>query len=691
MSNIRNLALLSAKGTGKTSLAEAILFNAKITKRIGRVEDGNTIMDFDQEEIDRGISLVPSICSFDYNKQRVHIVDTAGYPDFINEVKIVLRAVDNAIFLVSGVEGVKSQGVKFWRILDESDKPRIVFINSMDKELANFKEAWNSLRQSFEMSFIPICIPAVRGNKLVGVIDLIKMKFFEDKGDKSGTSTESDIPDDFTDFADDYREKLIESVAESNDELMERYLEGEELSPEEIATALRKGAADNKLCPVLSGSATSNIGVTQLMDYFGQLSAAPERNAEIKVFDKNGNETTIKTGKDDPFCATVFKTMVDQYAGKLSIFRVLSGTVKADTNITISEKDRKAKISHVFMVKGKEQKQVDCAEPGDIACVVKIDEIETKNTICDQNNVVRLPELVFPDPVLALAVVPAERGDEDKLSRGLSSMLEEDPLLKTKRDEQTKQLTVCGTGQVHLDSVVSRLKKRFQLNIQVSPPEIPYRETITKATKYVEYTHKKQSGGAGQFARVFIDMEPTQRGEGYDYVDKIFGGSIDQNFRPSVDKGIRQKMAEGILAGYPVVDVRVSLVDGKTHPVDSKDIAFQTAGREVFKKAAMMCNPILLEPVMNVEIEIPDECMGDVIGDINSRRGRVSTTEQASGATIVKAQIPLSEMLRYAPDLDSMSSGRGTFTMEPSTYEEVPKRVADEIISRYNKQKEEEV
>lgn len=690
MSRIRNAGLVSAKGTGKTSLAEAILFNAKITKRLGRIEDGNTVMDFDAEEIDRKMTLFPSVCAFNHNDFRIHIVDTAGYPDFINETKTVISILDNAIVLVGGVGGVKSQALKFWKALDEFKTPRMVFINEMDKELADFDDAWESMRKSFDGSFAPITIPAVENNKLIGVIDLVKMKFFSDKGDKSGESAESDIPANFSGAAEQYREKLIETVAESDDALTERYLEGEELKPEEISKALAESAAAGKLAPVFAGSAAQNVGVAQLMDYFALLSAAPEAKGEVKGLDKEDRETSRRINPVEPFSAIVFKTMVDQYAGKISIFRVLSGTIRPDSNIVVADKGRKSRVTNLFMLSGKTQTPAQSAEPGDIACVVKVEDLGTGNTISDPNNVFVYKPITIPDPVIALAVTPKERGDEDKLSRGLNSLLEEDPLLKTKRDEQTKQLTICGTGQIHLDTVVARLKKRFQIDIEVSTPEIPYRETITKPAKYVEYTHKKQTGGAGQFARVFIDLEPLPSGSGYEYADKIFGGVIDQSFRPSVDKGIRAKMAEGILAGYPVVDIRASLVDGKTHPVDSKDIAFQIAGREVFKKAASLCNPILLEPVMNVEIDVPDECMGDVIGDINSRRGRIVNTEQANRTTIIKVLVPLAEMLRYAPDLDAMTSGRGTYTMGLDHYEEVPKRVADEIIARYNKRKADE-
>ncbi|HOC94266.1 MAG TPA: elongation factor G [bacterium] len=686
MGVIRSVGLIAPKGTGKTSLAEAILFNAKVIKRLGRVEDGNTAMDFDQEEIDRGMTLMPSVFSFDLKGAKIHMIDTAGYPDFINETRMMTGIFDNAIFVLNGAEGVKSQSLKLWKMLNDRGMPRMIFISSMDKELADYGSVLDSISNVFGMPAAPVTMPVTKDKKLVGVVDLAKMKYYADKG--GGAVEESDIPADLADEAAEYREKLVESAAEQSDELMEKYLDSGELSPDEVEKGLRGGAAAGKICPVFAGSSTLNIGVSNLMSYLAELTAGPESAANFEAKDTDGNPVTVAVSPKEQFAGIVFKTMVDQYAGKISVFKVLTGTLKPETPITLPRVNRKARVGNLFLVNGKTQTPTDKAEPGDIVCVVKVDDLLTGETLCDPARPIIFELPAIPEPVIALAVVPKERGEEDKLSRGLGSILEEDPLLKTRRDEQTKQLTVCGSGQIHLDSVVSRLRRRFQVNVDVAPPEIPYRETVTKSAKYVEYTHKKQTGGAGQFARVFIDLEPVARGEGYEFADKIFGGVIDQNFRPSVDKGVRAKMAEGILAGYPVVDVRVSLVDGKTHPVDSKDIAFQVAGREVFKKAAMMCNPILLEPVMSVEIEAPDECMGDVIGDINSRRGRVNSTEQAAGATIIKAQVPLAEMLRYAPDLDAMTSGRGTYTMELGHYEEVPKRVADEIVAKYNKQRQ---
>lgn len=690
MSNVRNLAMISPKATGKTSLVEAILFNAKVTNRLGKVDDGNTTSDFDNEEIERKMSLLTSICSFEYKNNRIHLVDTAGYSDFFNEVKLIASVIDNGVMVISGSEGVKSQHGKPWQVMDDNNLPRMIFINEMDKDLADFERTWETLKSTFSSAvFVPITVPVKKGNALEGVIDVIAKKYCAYKNDGSGSFQVGDIPEDLADALETNRERLVEAVAETDDELMERYLEGGEISAEEVSTNLKKAAASGKIIPVFAGSAVQNVGVTQFLDYFIQYSADPEEREDFKGKDGDGNEVTRKRKAQEKFTGTVIKTVVDQYAGKTSIFRVLSGSIKAEATIEIAEIGRKAKASGLAFVCGKNQKAVDKAEPGDIVCLVKADELKTGNTICGVGETFVLDRFQIPEPVIALAVTPKERGEEDKLSRGLASVLEEDPLLKTRRDEQTKQLTLCGMGQVHLDTVVKRLKGRFQVDVVVSPPEIPYRETISKPAKYVEYTHKKQSGGSGQYARVFIDMEPNERGGGYEFIDKIFGGVIDQQYRPSVDKGIQARMAEGILAGCPVTDIKISLVDGKTHPVDSKDIAFQVAGREVFKKAFDMCAPILLEPVMDVEVEVPDECMGDVIGDVNSRRGRVANTTQANNATVIKAKVPLAEMLRYAPELDAMTSGRGTYSMELSHYEEVPKRVADDIVAKYHRSKEE--
>lgn len=690
MSNVRNLAMISPKATGKTSLVEAILFNAKATTRLGKVDDGNTTSDFDHEEIERKMSILTSICSFEYKNHRLHIVDTAGYSDFFNEVKFVSSVVDNGVMVISGAEGVKAQANKPWQVMDNNNLPRMIFINEMDKELADFEKAWGSLRSMFSSaSFAPVTVAVKNGAALEGVVDLVASKYYKYKNDGSGAFEKTDLSGPAADIAEEHREKLVEAIAEMDDTIMERYLEGGEISPEEISSNLKKGAASGKLVPVFSGSALKNIGVVQFMDYFLECSADPEERDDVKGKDASGAEVTRKRKPQEKFSAVVLKTVVDQYAGKTSIFRVASGTIKAEAPIEIADKGRKAKAAGLAFVCGKTQKAVDKAEPGDIVCLVKADELKTGESICGPGETFIIDRFSIPEPVIALAVAPKERGEEDKLSRGLSSVLEEDPLLKTRRDEQTKQLTLCGMGQVHLDTVVKRLKGRFQVDVVTSMPDIPFKETITKSAKYVEYTHKKQSGGSGQYAKVYIDMEPNERGGGYEFIDKIFGGVIDQQYRPSVDKGIQARMAEGVLAGCPVTDIKISLVDGKTHPVDSKDIAFQVAGREVFKKAFDMCGPILLEPIMEVEVEVPDECMGDVIGDINSRRGRVAGTTQASGSTIITAKAPLAELLRYAPELDAMTSGRGTYSMEISHYEEVPKRVADDIIAKYHRKKEE--
>lgn len=689
-SDVRTLGLMSPKGTGKTSLVEAMLFNAKASARLGRVQDGNTVSDNDPEEIERKMSLFPTVCSFEYAKKRMHVVDTAGYPDFMPETKQVAHAVDNILMVVSAADGVKSQAIKIWNYAGSLGSPRSVFVTEIDKDLADFDACWDSMRKMLESAFVPITVPMVEGKKVLGVIDVVKMKALSCKDDGSGACTEGDIPEGFKDFAGKYRDKLVETVAETDDSLMEVFLEGGELTAAQVVTALGKAAAAGSVIPVYSGSLTLNVGVTAFMDYFAELSASPDTRPEMAGLDKDDKETTRKPHVNEPFSAFVFKTMVDQFVGRISIFRVVSGKLKADSLVMNSTKNRKEKIGQIFYICGKKQTPAGEVGPGDIAAVVKMDHFSTGDTLCDPMNIVTLSAMKFPEPVLSLAIKSKERGDEDKLGVGLGRLQEEDPLLKLQRNEQTKELTMCGTGAVHLDAVVKRLKARFAVEVEVSTPKVPYRETISKAVKYVEYTHKKQSGGAGQYAKVFIDLEPMERGGGYEFVDKIFGGVIDNSLRPSVNKGILARLPMGIVAGCPVTDVRVSLVDGKTHPVDSKDVAFQVAGRQVFKKAFLMADPILLEPVMNVEIEVPDECMGDIIGDVNTRRGRVGTVDQGPGGKVIKALIPLAEMLRYAPDLDSMTSGRGVYSMELSHYDEVPKKVANEIIEKHAKQKADE-
>jgi elongation factor G len=688
--DVRSLGMMSPKGTGKTSLVEAILFNAKIIKRLGKVEDGNTASDFDPEEIERGMTLFPSVNTFNSGDTRVHLLDTAGYPDFMPETRAVARAVDNAMLLINAADGVKSQAAKFWNLFDELKISRSIFVNFMDKELANFAAVLDQLRKAFDGGlFVPITVPMVKDNTLLGVIDLVTGKAYTCTPDGSGKFTEGPVPDDFADLAEEYKEKLVEAVAEMDDTLTEKYLESGELSEEEVTQGLTKGVAQAILTPVYAGSASLNVGVAQFMNRFLKLSAAPANRPEVICTDKDGSETTRKPDPAQPFSAFVFKTLVDQYAGKISLFRVVSGKLTPDSQIIDTNQDRKVKVQQLFTVFGKKQEPADQLVAGDIGAVVKIDEFQTGDTICDVVHAVTLPALKFPDPVLALAITPKERGDEDKLSIGLSKLVEEDPMLKVSREEQTQELMISGTGQIHLDSVVSRLKKRFAVDVVVSTPEVPYRETITKTVK-VQGRHKKQSGGRGQFGDVWIELEPQPSGTGFIFENKIFGGSVPKNYIPAVEKGIAERMGRGCIAGYPMVDIKATIFDGSYHNVDSSDMAFRIAGSLAMQKGAEAASPVLLEPHMAVEVECPDECMGDIIGDINGRRGKVSTMDQGLGVKIVKATVPLSEMLRYAPELDSMTSGRGTYTMELAHYEEVPKKVAQDIIEAYQKRKAEE-
>ena len=686
-SNVRTLGMVSPKGTGKTSLVEAILFNAKALKRLGRVEDGNTASDFDAEEISRGMSLSPTVCSINYKGKRLHLLDTAGYPDFFGETRGVIPAVDNAVMLVSAADGVKSQAAKSWALCEEYNLPRFVIINEMDKELADFDAAYNSLRTVFEgAAFAPITVPMVQDKKFVGVIDLVKMKAYTYEGD---SFSEGDIPDAYSDLVENYKEKLVETVAEMDDDLTEQYLDTGELSAEQVEQGLQKGAVSAQLIPVFAGAVTQNVGVAQFMDAFLDLSAAPEDRPDVECKDADGNEITRKPHANEPFSAMVFKTMVDQYAGKISVFRVVSGTLKPDTQVIDTTQDRKGRITQIYLVTGKQQEQATELVPGDIGAVVKMDDFCTGDTICDPTSKCVLPKLKFPESVLALAIQPKERGDEDKLSLGLSRLQDEDPLLQLQRDEQTKELTICGPGQVHLDVVVNRLKSRFAVDVSVSTPKVPYRETITKTVR-AQGRHKKQTGGRGQFGDVWLELVPLERDAGFEFENKIFGGSVPRNFIPAVEKGVVQRMKRGVIAGYPLVDIKAIIYDGSYHSVDSSDMAFQIAGSLAMQKGTLEASPTLLEPIMNVEIEVPDECMGDIIGDVNSRRGRVSTVDQGLGVKIIKASVPMSEMLRYGPDLDSMTSGRGTYTMDLARYEEVPKKIAQDIVDAYQKQKAEE-
>ncbi len=683
---IRNVALFGHGGSGKTSLAEAMLFNSKTISRLGKVDDGNTVSDFDPDEQKRKISVSTSILPFEWKKHKVNLLDVPGFADFLGEAVQVVRVVDGAIFVISAVSGLEVQAEIIWRLADKWNLPRLVFINKMDRENASFQRCLDELKNVYGSKIVPFQIPIGEEHDFRGVVDLIGNRAIIFKED--GSYGEEEIPRELGDMVTEAREKLVEGAAEANDELMEKYLNEEELSSEEIAEALLSGISSGAIVPVLCGSATHNIAVQPLMDSIISGLPSPDYRKEIKG-KKPGGDQEISFPCEDkaPLASLVFKTISDPYVGKLTYFRVFSGSLKADSPIYNPNRDKEERIGQVFVIRGKNQIPVREIAAGDIGGVPKLSETSTGDTLCEKSNPIVLPGIEFPEPIISLAVEPKTKGDEDKLSVALSRLAEEDPTFRVRRDNEVKQTIISGMGEAHLEIMLERMARKFGVDVESSLPKVPYKETIRRSAK-AEGKHKKQTGGHGQFGISWIEIEPLERGAGFEFVDKIVGGVIPKQFIPSVEKGVRKAMEEGYLAGYPIVDIRATVYDGKYHPVDSSDISFQIAGSLALKNAMANADAFLLEPIMNVEILVPEANMGDVMGDLNSKRGKIMGMEQEGSFQKIKAQVPLAEMFRYSIDLRSITGGRGTFTMSFSHYEEVPSHIAQKIIAAAREEKE---
>lgn len=688
--NIRNVALIAHSGAGKTSLAEAMLFSSGMTDRLGNVQDGTTVTDFEPEEIDRKISITSSLAFCNWNKYRINIIDTPGFINFIEDTKGCLRVVDGAVILVSAISGVKAETERVWKYACEYEIPRIVFVNKMDKETANFERALDEIQKSFETEPIPLQIPIGSGDSFTGIIDLIKMKAFILSGNKI---TEQDIPADLSEEADKYRRKLVEKIAESDDALLEKYLEGTEPTENEILSGLKEGSLSRKYIPVSCGAATRNVGTSNLLDTITLCLPSPVEMATIAPISgkdpKDGGLIFRKPSETEPMSAFIFKTIADPYAGKLSLFRVYSGTLKADSSVYNATADTKERIGQVFYLQGKKHVPVQTLGAGEIAVVAKLKETNTGDTLCDDAKPVILEKVKFANPIISYAIAPKSKGDEEKVSVALHKVLEEDPTLRFSRDEESKEMLISGMGQVHIQVMLDRLKRRFGVEIEMKTPKIPYRESIHGSAK-VQGKYKKQSGGKGQYGDCHITVEPLPRGSGFEFVDKIVGGSIPRQYIPAVEKGIIEAMHEGVIAGYQIVDLRVTLIDGSYHTVDSSEMAFKIAGSMAIKKAVQDAKPVLLEPLMKTEITIPEESLGAIIGDLNSKRGKVQGVEpQAGGNQKINALVPMSEMLTYANQLHGLTSGRGLYSMEFSHYEEVPPHLAQKIIAERQALKQE--
>lgn len=679
---IRNIILLGHNGCGKTSLAEAMLFQAKGINRLGQVEQGNTVSDFDEEEIQRTMSMNLSILPCEWKGHKINVLDAPGYADFQGEMLSGIHVADTAVLVLDGASGVEVGTQIAWQLATENNKPIAIFLNKMDRPNASYSRVIAELRQTFGATFVPMQLPIRNGETFEGIVDMITLKAHtgEGKGHAAPDSMAAEI--------EEYRVQVIEYAAEADDELMMKYFEGEELTEEEIAYGIRVGLVERKIVPVFCGSATENVAIRSFLNDISEAFPKPSAHPVTATNTKSGEEETLNSDSNGPLAAQVFKTINDQY-GRISYLRVWSGTLKGDTRLQNIRADQEERIAGLFMPKGKEQVSVPQAAAGDIVGVVKLNETQTQDTLAEKSHPLQLPLIEYPDPVYAVALSPVSQGDSAKLGPSLTRITEEDLTLHSYYETATRQTLLEGMGDAHVDIAVKRMKSRFGLEVETSVPKVPMRETVTRSGS-AQYRHKKQTGGAGQFGEVHLRVEPMERGEGFEYKSEIFGGSISQPFLPSIEKGIKQVLDDGPMAGYPVVDVRAVVYDGKEHPVDSKDIAFQIAGREAFRLAMKEAGAVLLEPIVDMIITVPDEYTGDVSGDLSTRRGRLSGMEQIGGNTIITAQAPLAEVQRYATELRSITQGRGIYTMKVSHYEQVPSHIAGDIIAQAQKEKQEE-
>ncbi len=685
---IRNVAVTGHSDTGKTSLVSAMLFDSGAMTRFGKVDEGIAPTDFDEDEVERKITINTAVAHVVHDGVKINLIDTPGYGIFTTEAMQGIRVADAVALMVSAVAGIEVQTDKMWKAAAQWELPVLFLVNLMDRDRASFDRAVQALQKKYGREVVPVQMPIGEEGSFRGVVDLMTGKAFTWERDESGTPTEGDVPADMADAVASAREALMEMVAEQDEETMEAYLEAGELDDETFRAALAKAVRARALFPVFALAAGKNIAVQPVMDAFVGLVPAPDWRP-VSAKDAEGGDIELAVGPDEPAATYVFKTFSDPYAGRITLMRVFTGTVRPDSTLHNPRTGADERFGGLAIMQGKELVQVPELAPGDIGAVPKLKDTHTGDTLHDKSRPVIIPPVKIPEPAISFALEPKSKGDEDKLFTALGRIKEEDPTITTGRDPQTKELLISGAGQLHVEVVVARLKRRYKVDVVLHQPKVPYRETITGSAE-VTTRHKKQTGGAGQFAECKIKLEPLPRGSGYEFVDKIFGGAISQGYRPAVDKGIQEAAEKGILAGYPVVDFRVTLLDGKEHPVDSSEMAFKIAGRKAFKECAAQCKPTLLEPIMKIDVFTPEEMMGDVMGDLNSRRGRVQGMDSEDGTSIIHALVPLAEMLTYAPSLRSITGGRGDYHMEFSHYDEVPKQLQEKIIAASQREEEEE-
>jgi len=679
--NIRNVAIVGHGGCGKTSLASALLFDAGAVNRLGRVDDGTTVTDFDPDEVERKISLLATLAFAEWKKTKVNLVDAPGYANFLSEARSALRVADAALVVVDAVAGVEVQTEKVWAYAGEYGLARLIVVNRMDRENASFERALENVQAAFGRAAVPLAVPVGEGKSFRGVVDLVSGKAQVYGDDASGKFQVADVPAAQAETAKAWREKLVEMVAESNEELMEEFFEKGTLSEEQLAKGLRHAVATGRIWPVLPASSLLNAGAHAVLDAIVDLLPSPADRGEAQGTDPVGKaETARKPTVDAPLSAFVWKTQVDPHAGRISLFRVYSGVLKSDSAVHNPGRDSAERVGSLLLLQGKAQTQVPEIQAGDIGAVAKLKDTQTGDTLADKASPIVYPPVVFPEPATTFAIEPKTRGDDDKISTALQRLLEEDPVLRVSRDAQTHEMLLSGVGQLHIEVVVARLRKRYKVEVNLKKPKIPYRETI-KGSAEAHGRHKKQTGGHGQFGDCRIRLKPLPRGSDFKFVDDIFGGSIPKNFIPAVEKGIQEARLKGFLAGYPMVDFQVELYDGQYHDVDSSEMSFKIAGSLAFKDGIPKCRPTILEPIMSVEIAVPDDYAGAVMGDLSSRRGRPQGMEPKGSVQVIKAEVPLSEMLSYDAELTSMTGGRGSYHMEMDHYDEVPAHLQEKIVA----------
>lgn len=678
--NIRNMAVIGHGDAGKTQLVSSLLYAAGATPRWGKVDEGNTVTDHDEDSIERKVSLNNNFAHLEYKDTKVNLIDTPGYAAFVSHARPALRVADCALVVVDGVNGIEVQTEKTWSYANEFLLPRFMVINKLDKDNADFGHALETATSSFARSIVPFTLPIGKEGDFKGVVDVVHQKAYE--FDESGKAKEIPMPEDGRDIFDRTRERIIELVAESDDALMEKYFNDGTLAEEDIYPNLAKAIANSKLCPVYAVSADNLTGLQILLDHIVEFAPDPATHEAEYGFadaDMSGDRVSRKYSNDEPFSAYVFRTIADPFAGRINVMKVISGKIASDATVYNSSRDTQERLGALHVISGKTLEKVSEASTGDIIAVVKLKDTQTGDTLCDKSSPIAYPKVEYPEAAIAFAIEPKSRADEDKISTSLHKILEEDPSLHFDRDPQTKEFILSGSGQLHIETVVKKLADRYHVEVALHPPKVPYKETITSSAE-VQGRHKKQSGGRGQFGDCKCIFEPLERGSGFEWVDKIFGGSIPQNFRPAIEKGILEAASAGAVAGYPLVDFKVTLVDGSYHSVDSDEHSFRAAGRKAFRAAMEQAKPTLLEPIMDVEVFTPIEVSGDIMGDLNSRRGRVGGMDMRGKQQVIKAKVPLSEMLDYQSKLNSVTQARGSYHMQFSHYDPLPHNLAQKVI-----------